>query len=215
MSEATVVEGKKKTEYTPIVMSDGRTVEFAGKRKMLKDPIIEKDGAGAVTKVGVRFDFRNGNTMMSWIPDHKLFESAAHGWGQKLGDTVAGMKNEDGTPADVDDIQMEVEGLNERLQTDGSDWNVVKEGGGFGGGSILLKALIEYSANAEKPQTAEHIRDWLKTKDASQKMALRDKPSRPNKAGVTLQDIIAKLEAAKKSKVSAVDTEALMAELEG
>lgn len=212
MSEATQ-EGKKKTEYTPIQMTDGRTVEFAGKRKMLKDRLIERNAEGKVEKVGVRFDFRNGNTFTAWVPEAHIFEAAAHGYAQKLGDNVAGLKNEDGSPASEDDMQLEIEGLHERLAQEGANWNEVREGGGFGGASILMKALIAYTADTDRPQSPEQVKEFLSKKSALEKMALRDKPSRPNKAGKTIQDIIAVLEKEKKSKVSSVDTDAMMAEL--
>lgn len=214
MSEAQEAGSKKKTEYFPVTMEDGSVFEFAGKRKMEKERIIERDGSGAVTKLGVKFRFRHGGIVTSWIPDSMIADAATHGWAQKLGDTVAGLKDEHTKePAGPDDMQVEVEGLHERLSAPGANWNEVREGGGFGGASILMKALILYTADTDAPRSPEQVKDFLKKKSATEKMALRDKPSRANKAGKTLQDIIAVLEAEKKSKVSEVDTDALMGEL--
>jgi len=57
MSEAQVASNaKSKTEYEAVTMSDGRVVNFPGKRRMLKDVVIEGDTPS------VRIDFRNGTT---------------------------------------------------------------------------------------------------------------------------------------------------------
>src|ERR1700704_1680108 len=99
MSEATQTVTKAKPEITVIKMQDGREVGFTGKRKMIKDVIV--DGA----KVGVRIDYRSGNTGTYWVPDHLALYSSGHGYMQKLGDNVAGMKNADDSPASEDDMQ--------------------------------------------------------------------------------------------------------------
>lgn len=197
MSEAQAA--KKEREVQVVTMSDGRAVEFAGKRRMLKDAVITGD------KVGVRFDFRNGVTETFYVPEHLLAKAAAHGYAQKLGDSVAGMKNEDGSPASEEDMYMEVESLAGRLGAPGSDWNQVSEGGGFGGASVLMKALIEWSG-----QTPEQVKTFLGTKSAAEKMALRDAAGRPGKTGLSIKQIVERLESEKKSKAAAIDTEALL-----
>ena len=55
-AEAVAVKVAKEVES--VKMSDGRTVDFVGKRKLLKDTII--DGSN----VSVRLDFRNGETRL-------------------------------------------------------------------------------------------------------------------------------------------------------
>jgi len=207
MSEATQTS-KSKTEYTPVVMTDGRTVQFPGKRKMLKERLIERGAGEEVEKVGVRFDFRNGNTFSAYIPEAHLYESAAHGYAQMLGDCVAGLRNEDGTPAGEDDMQLEIEGLHERLSAPGANWNEVSEGGGFGGASVLMKALMEWSGMA-----VEQVKEFLKGKTQAEKLALRDKADKPGKTQLTIKQIVERLEAEKKSKAAAVDTDALLAGL--
>jgi len=213
MAESAEVAGKKKTEYFPVQMEDGTTYEFAGKRKMEKERIIERNPDGSIAKLGVKFRFRHGGILMSWIPNDLIAYAATHGWGQKLGDTVAGLRDADKQPADSEDMQVEVEGLDARLCAPGANWNEVREGGGFGGASILAKALVLYTADTAKPQTPEQVKEFLKKKSATEKMALRDKPSRPNNAGKTIQDIIATLEKEKKSKISEVDVNGVMDEL--
>lgn len=175
-----------------VAMSDGRKVEFAGKRKMLKEVVVA-DG-----KVSVRFDWRNGNTVTFPVPDQHILYAAGHGYAQKLGDTVAGLKDEHGNAASEDDMQLEVEGLAERLAK--GDWNAVREGGGFAGLSILAKALVELTG-----KTKDEIKAFLADKSAAEKQALR-KSSR-------LAPIIARLEGERDAKAAKVDTEGLLAQL--
>lgn len=142
MTEATSTTPKAKTPVETILMKDGRKVDFAGKKKMLKEIVIEGD------RVGVRFDFRNGETLMAWVPEQHRTYCAGHGYGQKLGDDVAG-------ETDVDDMFIGVSELHDRLQ-DGP-WAMKREGTGFGGASILVKALCEHTGKA-----VEEIKTFLK-----------------------------------------------------
>lgn len=135
---------KPPKEVLKVKMSDGREVEFVGKRKLLKDTIIE----GSAVKV--RMDFRNGETRLWTIPDSLLLTAAGHGGEQKLGDETAGEE-------DVDDMVMSVDALIERLNA--GQWTKPSTGGGFGGASVLVKALMEVT---KKP--AEEIKTFLKAK---------------------------------------------------
>lgn len=194
---------KAKTEYVKVTMEDGREVDFPLKRKMLKTPLVE-DG-----RVGQRFDFKNGLTRTFWVPEKHVARAAAHGYGQKLGDSVAGLKNEDGTPADEEDMCLEIESLHERLAAPGADWNEVSEGGGFGGASVLMKALVEWSG-----QTIEQVKAFLGGKSAKEKLALRDESTVAGKSGKTIKGIVEELEAAKKAKAKeGIDTKAILAGL--
>ena len=179
-----------------VTMQDGRTVEFAGKRRMLKEIVVNGDA------VAVRFDFRNGNTFTAGVPKQHLLYAAGHGYAQKLGDTVAGMKDDHGNPASEDDMQLEVEGLAERLEK--GDWNAVREGGGFAGLSILAKALFEHFTNIGKPQTKEEIKAKLADKPKEHKDALRKSKA--------LAPIIARLEAERDARKQKIDPEVALAE---
>lgn len=138
---------KKEREVTKVTMSDGREVEFVGKRKLLKETII--DGS----TVSVRLDFRNGETRTFVVPDSLLLKSAGHGMEQKLGDETAGEE-------DVDDMVASVDDLIDRLSKGGLDaWTTKREGGGFGGASVLVKALMEVTG---KDQAT--VKDFLKKK---------------------------------------------------
>jgi hypothetical protein len=138
---------KKEREVLKVKMNDGREVEFVGKRKLLKESIING------STVSVRLDFRNGETRLFPVPDALLLKSAGHGMEQKLGDETAG---ED----DVDDMVEAVDDMIKRLSEKGLEgWTAKREGGGFSGASILVKALMEVTA---KPK--EEVQGFLKAK---------------------------------------------------
>lgn len=185
------VATKPKAEVTTVLMSDGRSVDFAGKRKMLKETIIEGDS------VSVRFDFRNGNTILWPIPQGLILKAAGHGIEQKGGDETAGTE-------DVDDMQLEVEAILERLTEKGIEgWNVKREGGGLAGTSILFKALVEHLAGRKSP---EEIKAQLKLKTPAEKSAMRN--------ATKLKPIIDRLEAEKAAKNDKVDQATLFVGLE-
>lgn len=125
---ATETKPKKEREVEKVKMTDGREVEFVGKRKMLKETVI--DGS----RVSVRLDFRDGSTRTFVIPDTLLLKSAGHGMEQKLGDETAGEE-------DVEDMVASVDDLIGRLNK--GEWTTKREGGAFTGASLLVKALME------------------------------------------------------------------------
>lgn len=136
---ATVAETKT-TRLPPetVVMSDGRSVEFTGRTKMTKTILISEN------EIAVRVDFRNGQTAIYPIPAQHLQHAAGHGWSQKLGDHVAGMKDEvTKEPATEEDMFLAIESLYNDLKT--GDWNKVKSGDGtVSGASIILRALAQH-----------------------------------------------------------------------
>lgn len=117
-----------------VVMTDGRTVEFTGRTRMNKT--ISIDGEN----VAVRFDFRNGQTATYPIPPQHMLYAAGHGWSQKLGDHVAGMKDEKTKePATEEDMFLAIESLVKDME---SGWNKVRTGEGtVSGAGIVLRAL--------------------------------------------------------------------------
>ena len=123
-----------------VEMTDGRKVEFAGRTKMDKTILIdEADGT-----VAVRFDFRNGQTATYPIPSQHMLHAAGHGWAQKLGDHVAGMKDEQTKePASEEDMFLAIESLVSDLKTGG--WNKVRTGEGtVSGAGIVLRAVAQH-----------------------------------------------------------------------
>jgi hypothetical protein len=173
-----------KIEYKTVAMDDGRTVDFPGKRKMLKDSIIKPDGT-----VQVRLDFVNGETRLFTIPDNLLAKFAAHGAEQKLGDEVAGL-------ADIEDGILAIDELMDRLAE--GHWGVKREVSALAGASVLVKAMVEATG-----KTPEVVKAFLATKTNSEKAAL--------KANAKIAPIVARLEAGKKKKEKVeVDTDALL-----
>ena len=168
-----------------VKMDDGREVEFTGKRKMLKDSIVDGD------TLKVRLDFVNGETRTFTIPTSLVARFALHGAEQKLGDEIAGID-------DVEDCIMAVDELTERLSK--GEWAAKRESSGMAGTSVLAKALVELTG---KP--IEQIKSFLAAKTQAEKVALR--------GNAQLKPIIERLEADKKKKKSGIDTDGLLGEL--
>lgn len=179
---------KTETTVETVTMSDGRIVDFAGKRKLLKESLQSADG-----KVQVRLDFRNGETRLFTIPDNMLAKFAAHGAEQKLGDEIAGLQ-------DTDDCVIAIDELIDRLYN--GEWGVKRESNGMAGTSVLVRALVEHTG-----KTVEQIKAFLSGKSQAEKVALRNNPK--------VKPIVERIEAEKASKGSKVDTDAMLGELEG
>jgi hypothetical protein len=176
-----------KTEKIAVTMSDGSTVEFNKKQKLVKTSTIGDDGS-----VSVRLDFVNGEIRNFAVPSNMLARFAAHGAEQKLGDAIAG-------ETDIGDAVLSVDDLLGRLNA--GDWNITRAAGSFAGTSILIQALVEASG-----KTVEDIKAFLANKTQAEKLALR----RSEK----LKPIIERLEADKASKSkNTVDTDSLLGEL--
>lgn len=205
-SNGTAEKTAKVREAEVIDMKDGRKVEFTGApgspraRRMLKESLYDDTGSW----VGTRFDFRHGETYLfdpARLPEkfsdgtRAIDTLAAHGAEQKLGDETAGIKT------GPEDMFLEVEALAERLYA--GDWRKVSEGGGMGGTSILLQALVEQTG---KP--IEALKTWLKTKSRDEKEAMRSHPQSP------LKPIVERLEAERVAKAGHVDVAAQFAELD-
>jgi hypothetical protein len=177
------------TAKTPVTMTDGRTVEFTTKQKLNKTSTIGDDGV-----VSVQLDFRNGQTRTFTIPSAMVNQFAAHGAEQKLGDAIAGEKDEDDQVIAVDDL---IERLNN------GQWTAQRASGGFAGASVLIRALVEASG-----KTQDEIKAWLAPKTQAEKLALRRSDR--------LAPIVQRLEAEKaKTSKNSVDTDALLGELDG
>lgn len=171
-----------------VTMSDGRQVEFVGKRKMLKESFVDDAG-----KIAVRLDFVNGQTRTFILPDALLQKFAAHGAEQKLGDETAGLQ-------DVEDAVLAVDELIERLNK--GEWAAARESNGLAGTSVLARALVEFTG-----KSMDEIKAFLKSKSQAEKVALRNNPR--------VKPIVEKIEAEKAAKGTKVDTDAMLGELAG
>lgn len=182
------MSAKTETQVETVTMTDGRIVDFAGKRKLLKESSVNADG-----KVAVRLDFRNGETRLFALPDNLMAKFAAHGAEQKLGDEIAGLN-------DVEDCVLAVDELIDRLYN--GEWSVKREANGMAGTSVLVRALVEHTG-----KTVDAIKQFLAGKSQAEKVALRNNPK--------IKPIVERIEAEKASKKANVDTDAMLGELEG
>ena len=178
---------KQETQIETVVMQDGRAVDFAGKRKLLKESIVGDDGS-----VQIRLDFRNGETRLFTLPGNLMARFAAHGAEQKLGDEIAGTD-------DVEDCVLAVDNLIDRLYN--GEWSVKRESNGMAGTSVLMRALVEHTG-----KTPEQIKAFLSGKSQAEKVALRNNPK--------IKPIVDRIEAEKASRKTNVDTDALLGELD-
>lgn len=176
----------KTPQIETVKMTDGRVIDFAGKRKLLKESLVTPEG-----KVQVRLDFRNGETRLFTIPDAMSAKFAAHGAEQKLGDEIAGLD-------DVGDCVLAVDELIDRLYN--GEWGVKREANGMAGTSTLLRALVEHTG-----KTVEQIKTFLAGKTQAEKVALRNNPK--------IKPIVQRIEDEKAAKKTNVDTDALLGEL--
>ena len=185
---------KNEVQVETVTMTDGRLVEFAGKKKLLKESFVTADG-----EVQVRLDFRNADTRLFTIPATMVNKFAAHGAEQKLGDEIAGLKAPGGGEADIEDCVLAIDELIDRLYN--GEWSQKREANGLAGTSVLLRALVQHTG-----KTVEQIKTFLAGKSQAEKTALRNNPK--------IKPLIEAIEAEKASKgKAAVDTDALLDEL--
>lgn len=177
------VQETAKREVRKVTMEDGRVLEFAGKRKIQKEAIIENG------KLFLRFDFSNGAVRKYPVRDEHILQFAGHGGLQKYGDEVAG---ED----DVEDAILAIDDLHERVHGRG-EWNVKREGkGSFSGVSMLVKALVELSGGSK---SVDEVKEFLRNKSREAKDALKASPR--------VQTVIQRL-MAEKAQAKGIDAEA-------
>ena len=216
-SETSKTEAKTKKappEQVAVVMEDGTTKVFVGKRRMLKDYTVNEDGS-----VTARFDFVNGAVRsITMNPDDSLFAQAAgHGLIQKGGDEAAGDET-------VEDMVIHVEAILERLAK--GEWGAERgTGDGFSGASVVIRAIMEAKAQiaAEQGKSEEEVaaisRDQASVKAYIEKALEKDKAAGGSLTrqklyqsyrapGTRTAAIIERIEREKASKNVAVDAEA-------
>jgi hypothetical protein len=171
-----------------ITMTDGRIVEFTGKRKLLKEAVTDEKG------IGVRLDFVNGQTRMFYLSVEMIERFAIHGAEQKLGDEIAGVD-------DIEDCVLAVDDLIDRLYN--LEWSAKRDASAMAGASILAKALVQTSG-----KTIDEVRAFLAPLSQAQKVALRQ--------NAAIAPVVAELEALKASKKKpgkVIDTDSLLGDL--
>jgi hypothetical protein len=200
-NEVPTTESAKKTP-TPgvrVAMTDGRTVEFVGKRRMIKT--TGEEG----TSASVRFDFVDGSTRSIKVDltDPLALKLLAHGIAQKVGDETAGEK-------EVGDMVLAVDSILARLAK--GEWGVERGASdGFAGASVVIRALCEATG-----KDVAFVKAFLETKLEAGKAAglTRQKLYAAFRApGTKTAPIIARMEAEKASKDAGVDGDAALNEL--
>jgi hypothetical protein len=142
------------TEYEAVTMQDGRVVQFPGKTRLLKEIVFGTEEM----EVGVQCDFRNGQSLTAWVPQQHLLYSAGHGFSQKLGDGVAGAKDEHGQPISDEDRFLAIEALYNQIFN--GEWNQRSSGGeAVSGASFVIQAICE-----AKRLSLNVVKKWLDNK---------------------------------------------------
>lgn len=167
--EQSTTSKKAKAEVQTVEMADGRKVDFAGKRRVLKETIIDEskiqvgdDGtvliaAGAVS---IRFDLRDGSTRTFTLPSKLIPKFAGHGGEQKYGDELASPADK---PLSEGDMLLALEDLDQSIQE--GNWTRTREGsGGFSGASDVVLAIIESKAAEGKTLTVDEVKSYLNAK---------------------------------------------------
>lgn len=196
-----VPKAKTKTVYTTVKMVDGRSVDFAGNRKVDKQILENHPGTGAVS---VRFDFVNGQTRMFEVPDSLFLKFAGHGAAQKIGDEFATIEK-------VDDMVVAADDIIPRLTA--GNWTVRTAGDSFSGSSVVIKAIMQGTG-----KSLQEVKDFLqkkideaKAKGEELTRAALYKAFRNPKTKIG--QIVAALEAEEATKNLAADADVLEAEL--
>ena len=192
-----VVKTKKVTEIETVTLTDGRVVDFPGKRRIQKESFVGETG-----EVLVRFDFRNGETRDFVIPSSLLAKFAAHGAEQKIGDEAAGVEN-------LDDAVACIDALLSRLVE--GKWAIARDSGSsYSGASIVIRALMEATGKT-KEQVSTFIENKINSTGAS-----RQEIYKSFRGNDKIRPIIERLEAEKTAKKpSSVNAGELLNELEG
>ena len=163
--------------------------------------------AATITDAGtLLLAFANGRELSidpSQLSEPIRAAATLHGLKQKLVDAAAISRNtETGRPATIDDKYQAVKTVFDRITSPDGTWNAVREGGTGTTGGLLLRALCRMY---EGKKTKDELIEYLSTKTAEQKTALRKNPK--------IAAIIEELREAS-AKESDVDSDELLNELE-
>jgi len=207
------VETKSKTEYVTVTMTDGREVQFAGKRKVNKETLVDEskmaveEGVAQFSEgaVSIRMDFRNGETRTIALPLAMLAKFAGHGAEQKFGDELATSADK---PLSEDDMVIAIDDLTALVQA--GKWGAGRAagGGGVSGASTVVLAIMEATG-----KDAATVKAYLQKKlDSDKDLTRRALYDSFRVAGTKTGIIIKRLDEAKLAKTAKVDADA---ELEG
>lgn len=211
MSEGQEVVSKKVTEKVSVQLTDGRTVEFAGKRKVNKETLIDESKivvegdtiqlqAGAVK---MRMDFRNGETRTIALPLALLARFAGHGAEQKFGDELATTADK---PLSEEDMVLAIDDLTNEINAGKWGRGRASGGGGVSGAGAVVQALMEVSGKDQATVKA-YLQGILDKNEGLSRQALY---ASFRAEGTRTAPIIARIEATKAKKAVAVDADAAL-----
>ena len=215
MSAVPAEAGKAKAEVLTVKMTDGREVNFAGKRKVNKETVIDQskivlDGDVLQLETGaisIRMDFRNGDTRLLPLPLSLLARFAGHGGEQKFGDELATTADK---PLSEEDMVIAIDDLNTLIQAGNWGKGRAAGGGGVSGASIVIQAIME--ATGKDLATVKAYFDKKLAAEAQkpedQRISRRDMYNSFRVAGTKTGEIIKRLEEAKLAKTAKVDADA-------
>ena len=195
---------KAKTEYEKVTMTDGREVNFPGKRQLSKEIIIDEENQ----TVSVRFDLRNGETFSIKSTELNVataLQATGHGLSQKVGDTTAGVQK-------IEDMAISIEDMVGRLKK--GEWAAPREAGdSFAGAGLVVRAVAEATG-----KTVEFVKEFLnkkleKAKTAGEKLTRNDLYASFRNPESATGKIIERMEREERAKATKVDSTSLMAEL--
>lgn len=227
MSETqTAVEAKpKKKEIVkiPVTMTDSRVVEFPESQSVKREVLLDD----AENAIGVRFDFKNGETRTLLVSEAEAVAAYAtcHGLIQKIGDEWAGAKDAAGQPVGVDDIVLIADEIINRLKN--GDWRTESKGGdSLAGAAVVIRAVVAISKESDPNgvgKTAAEVKAFLDKKFEALKVqaeaAGQKAPTRTalyqsyRKSGTKVAAKIAEIEAAAATKAAVVDADEEVARL--
>ena len=172
---------------------------------MYRGAIQDNDDWAGADGGWIELTFANGEQLSmssDRLNNGLLHRAVMHGLKQKFVDAAAISRNtETGRPATIDDKYQAVKTVFDRITSPEGTWNAVREGGAGATGGLLLRALCRMY---EGKKTKEQLIEYLSTKTAEQKTALRKNPK--------ISAIIEELREAS-AKDSDVDSDELLSEL--
>ena len=215
MNDEVKVPAKKTTEYLEVAMTDGRKVSFAGKRKVVKETVLDESKivvegdvmqvqAGAIS---IRMDFRNGETRLMPLPLSLLARFAGHGAEQKFGDELATTADK---PLTEEDMVLAIDDLNAQIQA--GKWGAGRAssgGGGVSGASVVVQAICE-ATGKDLATVKAYLQKKLDSDEGLTRRALYDSF---RVAGTKTGVIIKRLEEAKLAKTAKVDADEALGEI--
>ena len=210
------VETRAKTEYLDVVMPDGRTVSFPGKRKVMKETLIdpekiELDEASGIVQmqrgaVRIRMDYRHGVTRTYSPPLSLYARFLGHGGEQKYGDELATTADK---PLSEEDMVIATDDLDTEIQK--GNWGKARGagGGGVSGASTVIQAIMEATGKDLATVKAYMDKKIASTEGFSRQALYASFRVEGTKTGA----IIKRLEAGRVAKAAKVDADAALAEV--